>query len=86
MAELERLGLVARRVSPGDRRARIVALTDRGRAVIVRAREARRAYEDRLRSVLGAARLSSMREALAMVLDDAGISGHIADRSIPWEE
>lgn len=86
VAELERLGLVSRRVSPDDRRARIVALTDAGREVIDAARRARAQFEERVRSLVGDELLAATRRALALVLDDAGMSAHIPDRSIPLEE
>lgn len=84
VAELERLGLVARRVSPEDARARIVALTDSGRSAIHAAREARRAFDDRLRSLIGAEDVAVMRRSLGVLLDDAGVAARIADRSIPF--
>jgi len=86
VAELERLGLVSRRVSPDDRRARIVGLTDAGREVIATARRARAQFEERVRSIVGDELLAATRRALALVLDDAGTSAHIPDRSIPLEE
>ncbi|MDO7883155.1 MarR family winged helix-turn-helix transcriptional regulator [Salinibacterium soli] len=86
VAELERLGFVIRRVSSNDRRARVVALTDAGRAVIDAARVARRDFDDRLRSVLGSDDVAALRRALGGLLDDVGVSARIADRSIPWSE
>jgi DNA-binding MarR family transcriptional regulator len=86
VAELERLGLVARQVSPVDRRARLITLTDAGRAAIRAARAARAAFEEHLRSIVGPERLAATRQVLATLLDDAGTSAHIGDRSIPWDE
>lgn len=85
VAELERLGLVTRQVAPDDRRARTVALTERGREVIRLARGARLQFEEHLQSLVGAEMLANTRRVLARLLDDAGTSAHIADRSIPWE-
>lgn len=85
VSELERLGLVTRRVAPDDRRARRVALTDEGREVIRSARRARLEFEEHLHSLVGAEMLATTRRALARLLDEAGTSSHIADRSIPWE-
>lgn len=84
--ELERAGLVSRRVSPHDRRARIVALTDEGRIAIRTAREARAAFDDHVRAVAGDELLAATRRALALLLDDSGMSRHIADRTIPWAD
>ncbi|HWL78737.1 MarR family winged helix-turn-helix transcriptional regulator [Microbacterium sp.] len=86
VAELERLGLVSRRVSPDDRRAKIVGLTDAGREVIDTARRARAQFEERVRAVIGDDLLAATRRALALLLDDAGTSAHIPDRSIPLDE
>src|SRR3712207_6233710 len=50
VAELEQLGYVERRVDPGDRRNRIVALTARGWAGIEAGRAARAAVTTELRT------------------------------------
>ncbi|NYE18863.1 MarR family winged helix-turn-helix transcriptional regulator [Microbacterium immunditiarum] len=86
VAELERLGLVSRRVAPDDRRSRIVGLTDAGREVIDAARRARTEFEARVRAIVGDDLLAATRRALAMVLDEGGTSAHIADRSVPLDE
>lgn len=86
VAELERLGLVRRRVSLDDRRSRIVGLTDAGREMIRAARAARSGFEARVREIVGDELLAQTRRALAMVLDDAGTSAHIPDRRIPLDE
>jgi DNA-binding MarR family transcriptional regulator len=84
--ELERLGLVTRHVAPHDRRARIVALTDEGLAAIRVAREARAEFEERLRDVVGDVALGETRRALARLLDVFGVSQHLSERAIPWQE
>jgi DNA-binding MarR family transcriptional regulator len=84
--ELERAGLVARRISSHDRRARAVSLTDEGRLAIRIAREARAEFDERARTVLGDELLAATRRALALLLDDGGTSPHIPDRTIPWAE
>ena len=61
---LEGAGLVERRVSEGDRRSRIVALTDAGRALMDRAVPEHLANEDRLLSSLSRAE----RDTLALLL------------------
>ena len=82
--ELERMGMVSRVVSPDDRRARHVRLTDAGREAIDVARAARAAFEERLRHLLGDDVLRVTRDALAALLDDEGVSAQIAGREIPW--
>lgn len=84
VGELERLGLVTRRVSTDDRRARNVSLTEAGLAAIESARAARRRFDARLLSLLGEDDVARLRRVLAAVLDDAGDLERIADRSIRW--
>jgi DNA-binding MarR family transcriptional regulator len=86
VAELERLGLVSRTVRPDDRRARVVALTDRGRESIDVARAARADLDRRLQELVGEGGHRALREALVSLLDGLGISRHIASRSIPIDE
>ena len=61
---LERRGYVQRRPDPGDRRAALVVITDRGREEIAAARrliaEIEREWEDRI----GSQRMGALREAL----------------------
>lgn len=85
VAELARLGLVSRQVSPVDARARLVALTGEGWEVIQTARRARAAFEERLRAIVGDEALALSRRVLAALLDDAGMSEQIAARRIPAE-
>ncbi|MGC0369053.1 MarR family winged helix-turn-helix transcriptional regulator [Microbacterium sp. SLBN-111] len=82
--ELERMGMVTRVVSPDDRRARHVRLTDAGHKAIAVARDARGAFEERLRTLWGDDLLRATRDALVALLDDEGISAQIAGREIPW--
>ncbi len=67
---LEGAGLVERRVSSGDRRSRIVALTEKGRELIDRAAPEHFANEARLLEPL----TSSERETLARLLGKLGAS------------
>lgn len=67
---LEGAGLVERRVSDGDRRSRIVALTDKGRRLIDRAVPEHFANEARLLEPLTA----SERRTLAALLGKLGVS------------
>lgn len=61
---LEENGLIARRISEGDARGRIVALTPRGREVIDTAFEAHVANERRLLSALPDAEREALERAL----------------------
>lgn len=53
VADMERRGLVVRRTHPEDGRARLLELTDQGRAVLAVARRFHRTFERRLVSELG---------------------------------
>jgi DNA-binding MarR family transcriptional regulator len=83
VAELERQGLVSRRVSPVDGRARIVELTTSGRSAIASARAARADFERDAADLLGDRALSALRESLAAFVDAAGLSPRIPHRRIP---
>jgi DNA-binding MarR family transcriptional regulator len=85
VAELERAGLVARDVSPGDRRARVVRLTDAGHDAIQAARAARLAFEARVEALAGGDALATTRRVLAALLDELGVSEHIPGRTVPWD-
>ncbi|MEV5842325.1 MarR family transcriptional regulator [Streptomyces sp. NPDC051985] len=67
--ELERLGYVERRPDPGDRRARLLFLTDRGRAVRPVAEAASKAVERRWAELIGPDSLESLRTTLRDLLD-----------------
>lgn len=70
---LERAGLVERRVSHGDRRSRIVALTARGRELMDRAVEAHLANEARLLEALTAEERSTLAGLLAKLGSSLGV-------------
>ena len=63
---LEALGLIRRQPDPNDRRGRLIALTDDGRALIDRTVEAHLQNEERLLADLPAAK----REQLTALLRD----------------
>ena len=67
--ELERLGYVERRVNPKDRRARLLFLTTRGRAVRPAAQAASKAVERRWAELIGPDSLESLRTVLRELLD-----------------
>ena len=64
VADLERRGYVERRADPDDARARRVALTERGRAVIEAGRRHRAALESELAERLGPQRVDAARRLL----------------------
>ncbi|MEV6322070.1 MarR family transcriptional regulator [Nocardia sp. NPDC051787] len=69
VTHLERRGLVVRRVDPADRRARVVLVTEEGRAALEVATERIRDIERRLAGTLGERRLGELRTALAQLGD-----------------
>ncbi|WP_327677704.1 MarR family winged helix-turn-helix transcriptional regulator [Streptomyces sp. NBC_00467] len=72
VTDLERRGYLLRRPDPGDARARLVDLTDRGRGVVTAARRHRAAIEGEVIAALGAERVEAARLLLADVLTHLG--------------
>ncbi len=64
LGDLERWGYIRREIDPGDRRARLVRLTERGIELEDTVRAAARGAERALERQLGAERFQSFREAL----------------------
>ena len=64
MDALEARGYVERRPDPGDRRAALVVVTDRGRAEIATARRLIANIEREWEERIGAARMAALRDAL----------------------
>lgn len=64
LRELQALGLVALGPDPTDARARLVVLTEEGRAAVARALAAFEEIEDELCARIGSRRAGAMREAL----------------------
>jgi DNA-binding MarR family transcriptional regulator len=69
---LEAHGYVERVPDPTDRRAKLVKATDRGRHVFAIVREFVTETEERLIEVLGAARMSRLRDDLQAVRETVG--------------
>ena len=68
--ELEKAGLAERRPSPSDRRARIIAVTDKGAEVVARGREVvDRLYADVL-AALPESERSSFVDGLARLVEE----------------
>jgi DNA-binding MarR family transcriptional regulator len=67
--ELEELGYVQRRPDPGDRRAKLVVPTRRGREVMRQADQITAAMERRHAEVLGPAAYAQVRHALRRLVD-----------------
>lgn len=67
VTELEQAGLVARRVDPGDQRARLVCFTARGRRALLNGLGVLSELEARLDDELGPKRISALKKGLASV-------------------
>jgi DNA-binding MarR family transcriptional regulator len=84
VAELVRLGFVTARADPADKRARVIALSSRGRALIEAARAARRRQDARLARRHAARDLATTRRVLARILSDTGAAEAIRQRRVRW--
>jgi DNA-binding MarR family transcriptional regulator len=82
VADLEQRGYVERAADPDDARARLVALTARGRAVVAAAREHRAALADELAGRHGARRVESARRLLLDVVADLGGEAAVRGRRV----
>ena len=69
VGHLERHGYVERVADPADRRARLVRVTDRGRAVYAIAREVIAELEREWTARLGAGKMRQLRELLEELND-----------------
>ncbi|MEU4316088.1 MarR family transcriptional regulator [Nocardia sp. NPDC024068] len=72
---LERGGYLVRTADPTDRRAKLVCLTDRGRAAFGVLRDSMGAVEQDWARALGPERVAEFREMLALLLDESGSGG-----------
>jgi DNA-binding MarR family transcriptional regulator len=82
VADLERRGYVERAPDPDDARARLVGLTERGRAVIAAAREQRAALGAELAERLGERRTENARRLLLDVVADLGGAAAVRGRRV----
>jgi DNA-binding MarR family transcriptional regulator len=82
VADLERRGYVARAADPDDARARLVALTARGEAVIGASRDQRAAVSGELAQRLGRRRVESARRLLLDVVADLGADTAVRGRRV----
>ncbi|HEX5618821.1 MAG TPA: MarR family transcriptional regulator [Solirubrobacteraceae bacterium] len=82
VADLERRGYVERTPDPDDARARLVGLTERGRAVIAAAREHRAALGGELAERLGERRVEAARRLLLDVVGDLGGEAAVRGRRV----
>jgi DNA-binding MarR family transcriptional regulator len=69
--DMEARGYVSRRPDPTDARARVVELSDRGRAAIAAARAFHKSFETRMRRRHGAATIDAFRAVLGDMADQA---------------
>lgn len=82
VAHLERRGLLERRASPTDARARLLHLTGAGRATIEAGRRYRAALEDELVAEFGADRVADARALLAEIITRFGAEEAVRTRRI----
>jgi DNA-binding MarR family transcriptional regulator len=82
VADLERRGYVARTPDPDDARARLVALTARGDAVIASGRRHREAIAAELAERLGPRRVEGARRVLVDVVRDLGADSAVRGRRV----
>jgi DNA-binding MarR family transcriptional regulator len=82
VADLERRGYVSRVRDPADARVRVVALTDRGRAAVQRAREHRAALVAELGERLGPRRVEAANRLLHDVVAEPGADAAVRGRRI----
>jgi DNA-binding MarR family transcriptional regulator len=80
--DMRAAGLVAQRSDPADGRARILALTARGHAMVDAAIEIGSAYEQALAGSLGAGPARALRDALEGIVQEAGATGDLAARRV----
>ena len=72
VAELERRGYVTRAACPGDRRAKIIELTDRGRDAVLTGRRLFAEIEREWADELGAEVVGGLREAAERIVEVEG--------------
>ena len=81
--ELVALGYVVETHDPADARRRPVALTADGREVVEVSRDARRAFEERVRATVGEERAQVAVEVLTAMLDLVGLTEPVSRRAVP---
>jgi DNA-binding MarR family transcriptional regulator len=69
--ELEELGYVERRPDPGDRRAKLVTLTARGRECVAAGEQTIRGLETDIDAAIGADAHAELRRVLARLASEA---------------
>ncbi|NUS91801.1 MAG: MarR family transcriptional regulator [Nocardia sp.] len=74
---LERGGYLVRAADPTDRRAKLVCLTDHGRAAFEVLRDSMISVEADWARTLGAGRAAEFRKMLALLLDESGSGGEL---------
>jgi len=82
VADLERRGYVAREPDPADARARLVALTERGRSAIEGGRRHRAAIAAELGERLGPRRVEGAQRLLNDVVAELGADAAVAGRRV----
>jgi DNA-binding MarR family transcriptional regulator len=82
VAQLERRGLLERRASPTDARARLLHLTAAGRTIIEAGRRYRAVLEEELAAEFGAGRVADARALLAEIITRFGADDAVRTRRI----
>jgi DNA-binding MarR family transcriptional regulator len=84
--EMEARGFLVREAHPGDRRVKLLRLTEKGRTVRRTALAASRDLEARLRAAAGDADVDALLRALQVFLDthDAGAHAAAGHSRAPW--
>jgi DNA-binding MarR family transcriptional regulator len=84
--EMEARGFLVREAHPGDRRVKLLRLTEKGRTVRRTALAASRDLEARLRAATGDADVDALLRALQVFLDthDAGAHAAAGHSRAPW--
>ena len=70
--ELEALGYLERQPDPTDRRAKLILLTDRGRACVAAGVATIQGIEERIEAILGARGHAELRRLLTKLLEEGG--------------
>jgi DNA-binding MarR family transcriptional regulator len=83
--ELVQLGLARQTTDPDDTRRRPVELTERGFAVVDRARQARARLAAEIADRVSSRDLAAAQRVVAAVLDVVGIAERVAARTVPPE-
>lgn len=83
VADLTALGYAERVPVAGDQRTRTVRLTDHGHAMVAATRRIRAELEHEVAVAVGEDDVAAAKRTLVALVEVLGLSGHVADRSVP---